>query len=65
MNLKFILYIINTFIVFVALDSININSIFKKNKNIQAKIFYFILGFSLVYLLTNFICDFIECSKII
>ena len=65
MNLKFILYVINTLVVFVALDSININSIFKKNKNIQAKIFYFILGFSLVYLLTNFMYDFIECSKII
>ncbi len=65
MNLKFVLYVVNTFIVFVALDSININGIFKKNRNIQAKILYFIFGFSLVYLLTNYIYDFISCSKII
>ena len=65
MKIKLIIYIVNTIIIFFALDGININQIFKKNKIIQARIFYFILALSLVYLLTNFIWDFCEYSKII
>ena len=40
-----------------AMDSVNINKIFKKNKILQARIFYFLLGISLIYLVTNFIMD--------
>ncbi len=54
---KFFLYIIVTILVIWAMDSININQIFKKNKIIQARLFYFFLGISLIYLVTNFFMD--------
>lgn len=57
MNGKFFLYIIVTMLVIWAMDSININRIFKKNKILQARIFYFLLGLSLIYLVTNFFYD--------
>ena len=61
---KFLLYILITLLVVWAIDSVNINKIFKKNKVIQAKVFYFLLGISMVYLITNFIMDLFEVSKI-
>lgn len=57
MSVKFFLYIFVMIIVLWALDSVNINSIFKKNKIYQARLFYFLLGLSMVYLITNFIYD--------
>ena len=53
-----------TVLVIWSLDSININSIFKKNKVIQAKVFYFFLALSLIYLVTNFFWDFFLTTKI-
>ncbi len=64
MSAKAILYAFITIIVIWALDSININFIFKKNKVIQARVFYFLLALSLIYLVTNFIWDFFMYSKI-
>ena len=61
---KFLLYVLITLLVVWAMDSVNINKIFKKNKVIQAKVFYFLLGISMVYLITNFIMDLFEVSKI-
>ncbi|MBO5376146.1 MAG: DUF1146 domain-containing protein [Bacilli bacterium] len=58
MTTKFFLYILVSIIVIWAMDSININGIFKKNKIYQARCFYFLLGLSLIYLITNFIYDF-------
>lgn len=55
---KFFLYIFVSVITIWAMDSININAIFKKNKIYQARVFYFFLGLSLIYLVTNFIYDF-------
>lgn len=57
MSGKFFLYIIVTIIVIWAMDSVNINQIFKKDRVIQARVFYFLLGLSLIYLVTNFIMD--------
>lgn len=57
MSGKFLLYVFVTIIVIWAMDSVNINQIFKKNRVVQARIFYFLLGLSLVYLITNFIMD--------
>ena len=66
MNFKFILYFAVTIIVIWSMDSININQIFKKNINpTQAKVFYFLVGLSLIYLVTNFIYDLILSVKII
>lgn len=58
MTVKFFLYVFVTVIVIWSLDSVNINKIFKKNKIYQARVFYFLLGLSLIYLITNFIYDF-------
>jgi uncharacterized membrane protein YwzB len=54
---KFFLYCVVTILVIWAMDSININGIFKKNRVLQARIFYFLLGISMIYLVTNFLWD--------
>ena len=63
---KFILYFVVTIIVIWTMDTININSLFKKNVNpLQAKIFYFLLGISMIYLVTNFFWDLFTSVKIL
>ncbi len=57
--LKFLTYILSAIIVIWSIDGININSIFKKGKIVQARVFYIILALILTYLLANFIYDFI------
>ncbi len=57
MSGKFYLYVAVTFIVIWAMDSLNINGIFKKNRVYQARVFYFLLALALIYLVTNFIFD--------
>lgn len=57
MPAKLLLYALVTFIVAWAMESININGIFKKNRVYQARVFYYLLGLSLVYIITNFIFD--------
>lgn len=64
MSGKFFLYIAVTIIVIWAFDSVNINQIFKKNKIAQARVFYFLLGISMIYLVTNFIMDLFTSGKI-
>lgn len=64
MNGKFFLYIFVSIAVIWSLDSVNINQIFKKNKVIQARVFYFFLAISLIYLVTNFIMDLFTSGKI-
>lgn len=63
MHGKLVLYIFVTIIVIWSMDAININQIFKKNRVMQAKIFYFLLGISLIYLVTNFIMDLFTSTK--
>ena len=58
-----LLYSIILVIVIWAMDGININFIFKKNRIYQARIFYIIIVFSLTYLVTNFIIEFTNCLK--
>ncbi len=57
MKIKLILYLIVGIIVIWSMDSININQIFKKNRIIQARVFYFFITISIIYLVTNFIYD--------
>ena len=64
MNIKIIVYVVNLLLVLIGLSSVNINSIFKKNKIIEARILYFIIVFIMTYLLTNFVYDFINVSKL-
>ena len=51
---KFILYLFVLPLVIYTMDSVNFNSIFKKNKVFQARIFYILVMFSLSYLVCNF-----------
>ena len=62
---KLLLYVFVTIVVIWAMDSVNINQIFKKNHIVQARVFYFLLGLSLIYLVTNFLMDlFISSHKL-
>ena len=56
---KFLLYLLVLPLVIYAIDSVNIGIIFKKNKVIQARIFYILLVFGLSYLVCGFIYDFL------
>ena len=64
MSGKFFLYVAVTILFVWALDSVNINQIFKKYKVLQARVFYFLLGLSMIYLVTNFIMDLFTSGKI-
>lgn len=59
---KLILYIFVIPLVIWALDSVNINVIFKfsKNVNYQSRVLYMAIIFSLSYLVVSFLCDFMN-----
>ena len=61
--LKLIMYIFVIPLVIFAMDSININGIFKKNRIYQARLFYILLVFGLSYLVCNFLYDLIYMIK--
>ena len=65
MSAKFFLYIFSSIIVIYSIDSININQIFKKNKVMQARIFYFIIALCMIELLTSFLYNLFEATKFI
>ena len=56
---KFVLYILVTILSVWAMDGININFIFKKGQVMKARVAYFLILLSIIYLVTNFIYDFI------
>jgi len=60
---NFLLYIIVLIIVIWAMDGINMNYIFKKNRINEARVFYIIIVFSLTYLTSNFILVFLNSLK--
>lgn len=59
---KLILYILIIPITTWAVDSINLNSIFKKSKDnyYQARVVYMFIIMSLSYLIVNFVNDFFQ-----
>jgi len=61
---KFFLYLVVTILVIWAMDSLNINGIFKKGKIFQARLLYFFLGISIIYLVTNFLMDLFTIWKL-
>ncbi len=61
---KFFLYVVVTILVIWAMDSININGIFKKGKIFQARLLYFFIGIALIYLITNFLMDLFTIMKL-
>ena len=58
MSIKLILYIIFTPLSIWALDAINIENKFKKNRYYQARVLYLLIAFALSYLSVNFLYDF-------
>lgn len=58
MQIKACLYIIFIPLTILALDGININFIFKKNKVYQARIIYIMIAFIMSYMIVNFFYDF-------
>ena len=61
--IKLIIYLFVIPLTVYAVDSININGIFKKNKMYQARVFYILLVFCLSYLVANFLYDFLYMVK--
>ena len=62
---KLVIYIIVTFLVIWSLEAININQIFKKNRVLQATVFYFFIALSMIYLVTNFFMDLFTSIKLL
>ena len=58
-----LLYSIVLVIVIWAMEGVNINTIFKKNRMYQARVMYIIIVLSLTYLSSNFILDFLNSLK--
>ncbi len=65
MSIKTVLYLLFFPLVLFSLDSIQINKIFKKGKEFQAKLFYFFLTIVFSYFVVNFFYDFFMYSKFI
>lgn len=65
MDYKTYIYIVSVLLSTFALSGINFTNFFKKNKEIEAKIFIVLIVISLGYLVGSFVITFIECSKII
>jgi len=58
-----ILYSLVFILVVWAMDGVNINQIFKKNKIYQARVLYILIIISLTYLVTNFLLSFLVFNK--
>ena len=65
MEIKVILYVVVTALMIWALDGVDINRIFKKNRVYQATIVYVSLVIVLSYLIVNFLYDFFVYIKFI
>lgn len=65
MSIKTYIYAITLMISIFALSGINFDGFIKKNKAIEARILVILLGISISYLVTNFITDFLNFSKLI
>ena len=65
MSVKFFLYIFSSIIVIWSIDSINITKIFKKNKNVQANVFYFLIAICMIEIITSFLFNLFEATKFI
>ena len=64
MNTKIILYIVIIPLILYMLEGLNINQIFKKNRVIQATLFYIICTICLSYLTVNFISDIFTYARL-
>ncbi|MDD3340597.1 MAG: DUF1146 domain-containing protein [Bacilli bacterium] len=65
MSLKVLLYCVVVPLTLWALDSVQINQIFKKNRYYASRLFYLLVSVALSYLVVNFFFDFFSASTII
>ncbi|MCI8394504.1 MAG: DUF1146 domain-containing protein [Bacilli bacterium] len=65
MNVKIYFYVFFTMLSAYTLTGVNFDAWMKKNKIWESRLLVIILSFTLGYLLTNFIFDFLKLSKII
>ena len=65
MHGKLAIYIVVSLLVIWSLEAININQIFKKNRVLQATVFYFFIALSMIYLVTNFFMDLFTSIKLL
>ena len=65
MSVKFFIYVFVSILVVWAMEAVNINQIFRKNRVIQARVFYLLLGLSMIYLDSNFVYVFFLSTKMI
>lgn len=65
MNYKTYIYIVSVLLSTFTISGINFTNFFKKNKEIEAKIFVMLIALALGYLVGKFVITFIEVSKII
>ena len=64
MDYKVFVYIVFVMLSAFALSAVNFEKFIKKNKILETRILVMILSFISGYLLTNFLIDFLEFSKI-
>ena len=65
MNYRTYIYSVSVLISTFAISGINFTNFFRKQKNIEAKIFVVLISLALGYLVGTFVITFIECSKLI
>ncbi len=65
MNYKMIIYVISVLCVSFSMSSVDLNKIFKQNKVIEANMFAVILILAIAELVSSFIINFLEVSKIL
>lgn len=64
MELKVIFYVVFTFVAAFGLSGINYNGLFKKGHTLEPRVLVIVLSFSLGYLLTNFLVDFLNLTAV-
>lgn len=60
MHVRTLLYLFITPLVIYALESLNIEHLFKRGRNLQIILIYLFLALSLSYLSVNFMMDFVN-----
>jgi len=64
MTIKALLYFLIVPFSLIALDSLNIQNVFKKNRYFQSRVLFVFLALALSYLVVNFFFDFYQSSRI-
>lgn len=64
MNVRTILYCVIVPITIWALESLNINHLFKKNRYYQSRLVYLLLSLGISYLVVNFFMDFFLSTRV-